>query len=218
MSRRAAPHRGADIHYGGDDSGRPSKTALKKQSTDLQVLGRQLAELPPARLAALDMPEALRDALMEYKRTRSHEGRRRQMQYVGKLMRDADEAPLREAVAEAKLVPAREALALHQAEAWREALVAGDEAMTRWQREHPDTDSQQLRSLVRAARRDALAQPPTPPGQAARQPRSWRELYRFVRASLAAGDAQPDGETDIDPADEGDHDDADEPIPPTFRP
>ncbi|HRH86098.1 MAG TPA: ribosome biogenesis factor YjgA, partial [Rubrivivax sp.] len=91
----------------------PSKTQLKLQAHDLQKLGMALAELPDARLAPLALPERLLDALLQYRQTRSHEGRRRQLQYVGKLMRDVDDAPLREAVAEARLGSARDTLLLH---------------------------------------------------------------------------------------------------------
>jgi ribosome-associated protein len=184
MSRRAAPHRGLDVHYGGDeeeagDSG-PSKTQLKQQSHDLQTLGTQLAALSDDRLAATDMPEALRDALLEFRRTKSHEGRRRQMQYVGKLMRKADEAVLREAVAEATIGSARATLALHEAERWRAELIADDEALPRWLLKHPDTDTQQLRSLIRAARRTAELPPE------ARQPKSFRELFQFLKPMIAS--------------------------------
>src|SRR3954470_17685045 len=82
---------------------RPSKTQLKKESHELQDLGAALVEMPDDRLASLDMDESLRDAIREYKHTRSHEGRRRQMQYIGKLMRRADIEPLREAVAALQL-------------------------------------------------------------------------------------------------------------------
>ena len=106
MPRRAAPHRGIDVHYGEplafDEDGaltRPSRTRLKQQSQDLQTLGVAVAELSTERLAQIDMPEPLRDAIEQFRRTKSFEGRRRQMQYVGKLMRSADEAVLREAVA-----------------------------------------------------------------------------------------------------------------------
>jgi len=183
MARRAAPHRGIDIHYGGDDADaadlRPSKTQLKRQSQDLQTLGLAVSELPAERLAAVDMPDALRGAIIELRRTKSHEGRRRQLQYVGKLMRSADEAALREAVAAATLGSAKETLALHEAERWRAELVADDDAMTRWQQVHPDTDTQQLRSLVRAARRDAAALAPE-----ARQPKSFRELFQFIKPMI----------------------------------
>jgi ribosome-associated protein len=166
----------------GDDA--PSKTRLKQQSHDLQKLGMALADLSDARLAKLDLPERLLDALLQYRNTRTHEGRRRQLQYVGKLMRGADEAALREAVAAAKLGSARETLALHEAERWRTELIADDGTVARWLQQHPGTDTQQLRSLVRAARRDAVA-------PEARQPRSHRELFQFIKAAMAGGDAAP---------------------------
>jgi len=180
MSKRAAPHRGIDVHYGeAEEDTRPSKTRLKQQSHELQALGVALAALSDERLARVEMPEALRDAIEEFRRTRSHEGKRRQMQYVGKLMHTADEAALREAVAEATIGSARETLRLHETERWRNELIADDDALTRWLAEHPDTDTQQLRSLVRAARRDAAL----PVEQ--RQPRSYRELFQFIKPMLS---------------------------------
>ncbi len=157
----------------------PSKTRLKQRSHDLQKLGLALAELPDARLGQLNLPERLFEALVAYRATRTHEGRRRQLQYVGKLMRDVDAKPLREAVAEARLGSARDTLLLHQAERWRDELLADDDAMTRWLQQHVDCDAQRLRSLVRAARREAAL----PPEQ--RNPRSARELFQFIRPHLA---------------------------------
>lgn len=196
MARRAAPHRGVDVHYGdpqapddtpssdtddGIDAAdvRPSKTQRKQQAHGLQSLGLALSELSPQRLDAIDMPESLRDAIVEYRRTRSHEGRRRQLQYVGKLMHNADEGVLREAVAEATVGSAQSTLALHLTERWRAELIADDDAMTRWLHEHPSTDSQQLRSLVRQARRDG-----TGLAAEARQPKSHRELFQLIRPLL----------------------------------
>ena len=191
MAKRAAPHRGIDVHYGdsdpadadanaGDEPRNPSKTQLKQKSHELQTLGEALAALSDLRLSRIEMPEGLRDAIEAYRKTRSHEGRRRQLQYVGKLMRSADEAVLREAVAEASLGSARETLRLHEAEHWRDELIADDEALNRWLKDHPDTDTQQLRSLVRAARRDAAL----PPEQ--RQTRNYRELFQFIKPFLQA--------------------------------
>ena len=165
-----------------DDDERPSKTALKKQAHEQQALGEALAALPDARLAALEMPEALRDALHEYQRTRSHEGRRRQRQHIGKLMRQADLAPLQEAVAEAQLGRAHDALALHRAEHWRVELMANDEALTRWLAEHPATDAQQLRTLIRNARKDTALAPEQ------RHGRAWRELFQFLKPMLVTSD------------------------------
>ena len=183
MAKRAAPHRGIDVHYGDDApsdiDARPSKTQMKTQSHALQALGQQLAALSDAALEAIEMPEPLLDAIVLFRRTKSHEGRRRQMQYVGKLMRGADEDLLREAVAAATLGSAQNSLALHEAERWRAEMIAGDDALTRWLVAHPDTDSQQLRSLVRAARRDAAGLPPEE-----RQPKSFRELFQFIKPML----------------------------------
>jgi ribosome-associated protein len=193
MARRAAPHRGIDVHYGdgpaeaeaGSDASaaidaRPSKTQKKQLSHELQALGKAVAELSAERFAAIDMPENLRDAITEFRRTRSFEGQRRQMQYVGKLMRSADEAALREAVASATVGSAKDTLVLHETERWRAELIADDEALDAWLAEHPGTDTQQLRSLVRAARRDAKDLAPE-----ARQPKSHRELFQFIRPHLA---------------------------------
>jgi ribosome-associated protein len=187
MSKRAAPHRGIDVHYGdGDDAqARPSKTQLKQKSHDLQTLGVAVAALSDERLARIEMPDTLRDAIQEFRRTRSHEGRRRQMQYVGKLMRSADEDALREAVAEASIGSARETLLLHEAERWRDALIADDEAFTTFVARCPGQDLQQLRALVRQARKDAPAAEPTP-GQGPGHARAFRELFRSVRDALAA--------------------------------
>ena len=157
------------------DFGRPSKTRLKKESHELQDLGQALVELPDKRLDELEMDESLREAIREYKRTRSHEGRRRQMQYVGKLMRRADVEPLREAVAAMQLGQAKDALALHEAERWRTELIASDDALTRWTAAHPSSDVQQLRSLVRAARKDAAVAPEQRSG------RAYRDLFKFIR-------------------------------------
>ena len=161
---------------------RPSKTQLKKAMHELQDLGAALADLPDERLDALPLDAALVQAVHEFRRTRSHEGRRRQMQYIGKLMRNADADAIREAVAASRLGRSRETLGLHRAERWRAELVAGDDALDRWLSEHPGGDVQRLRSLVRAARSEARGQP----GE--RHGRAWRELFRFLRDASASSD------------------------------
>ncbi|HET9976650.1 MAG TPA: ribosome biogenesis factor YjgA [Burkholderiaceae bacterium] len=161
---------------------RPSKSERKREAHDQQALGEALAGLKEATLAEIEMPEALRDALAEWRRTRSHEGRRRQMQYIGKLMRHADLEPLREAVAAAKIGGARDTLALHEAEAWRARLVDSDEALTAWTAAHPRADLQRLRTLIRNARRDVAL----PPEQ--RHGRAWRELFQFIKPWVKASD------------------------------
>ena len=182
--RRAPADPSADPATDLEDTGdteRPSKSALKRQMHDLQALGQELTELPASRVAKLDLPESLRDALAEFRRTRSHEGRRRQMQLIGKLMRKTDDAPIREAVAAFKLGSAKETLALHEAERWREELLAGDDAVTRWLNHFPATDAQQLRSLLRSARKDAKVE--ATPDQ--RHGRNYRELFQLIKTALA---------------------------------
>jgi len=163
----------------------PSKTQRKKAMHDLQALGEALVALPDARIEPLGLDERLLAAVQDYRRTRTHEGRRRQMQYIGKLMRGADAGPIREAVAAMQLGRAHDALALHEAERWRAELLHGDDAVERWREAHPEADLQQLRSLVRAARKDAAARPEERSG------RAFRELFRFVRLHDARAPEDP---------------------------
>jgi ribosome-associated protein len=155
---------------------RPSKTQLKKDSHELQTLGEALVALPDNRVVDLPIAERLRDAVAQYKRTKTHEGKRRQMQYIGKLMRKDDVEPIREAVAAMQLGRAKDSLALHETERWRVELLASDDALTRWTAEHPASDVQQLRSLIRAARKDAAAAPEQRSG------RAYRELFQFIKS------------------------------------
>ena len=180
---------------------KPSKTKRKQQAHSLQALGEALVELPASRLLAVSMPEALRDAIADYHRTRSFEGKRRQLQFVGKQMRFADEAPLRAAVDAFKLGSAKDTLLLHEVERWRDELVADDAAATRWAQTYPASDLQQLRSLLRAARKDAAAAPEQ------RNGRGYRELFQFITPWLKDEinpDSRPSGGDDSD--DEHDHD------------
>ncbi len=155
---------------------RPSKTRRKEASHELQSLGAALVELSDANLASLGLAEPLLDAIGAYRRIRTHEARRRQMQLIGKLMRSADVEPLRHAVNELELGRAQDSLALHQAERWRAELIAEDGAATRFATDHPGVDTQRLRALVRNARKDASLAPEQRSG------RAFRELFQFIRA------------------------------------
>ena len=167
---------------GDDEVDGPSKTQLKKEMHELQALGEALAALPENRIVGLPVSESLIGAVMEYRRTRSHEGRRRQMQYIGKLMRRDDVGPIREAVTAMQLGQAKDSLALHEAERWRAELIASDDALTTWMQKHPGGDVQQLRSLIRAARKDAAVAPEQRSG------RAYRELFQFIKALTLADD------------------------------
>ncbi|MGC4060710.1 MAG: ribosome biogenesis factor YjgA [Aquabacterium sp.] len=172
-----------------DENGyrKPSKSMLKRESHDLQTLGKQLLELPESRWDDLNMPERLRDALQTYKKTKSFEGKRRQLQFIGKVMREIDPEPYREAVAAFQLGHARNALQLHQAETWRAELLAEDDkdAVTRWAQTYPETDLQQLRTLIRNARKDAAQVPEKRSG------RAFRELFQFIKKVMESQAAVP---------------------------
>src|SRR5690606_26593195 len=139
-----------------------SKTDMKKHSDHLQALGESLLTLGAPALArlseTLDLSEKLTDAVVEARRITNFEGRRRQMQYIGKLMRRLDEdaiAAIEAAIEEQRKPSASATLALHQAEQWRDQLIADDDALTRWLSSVPDADVQNLRALIRQARKDA---------------------------------------------------------------
>jgi ribosome-associated protein len=161
-----------------------SKTDLKRESAELQALGEQLLGLRAGLFEPLGLSDKLVDAVTEARRITNFEGKRRQMQFIGKLMRQLDEDSL-QAVREALQVQqhgsAQEAAALHQAEGWRDRLIAEDTAVGQWLSAYPSTDSQQLRALVRQARKDAQ---PEKPGLAPRHGRAYREIFQLVKEQL----------------------------------
>lgn len=165
-----------------EEVGPPSKTQLKAEADEKQALGEALLTLRADLMARLDLPEKLLDAIAQAKKITNFEGKRRQMQFIGKLMRPLDPEPIRAAIDEQKNGSAQLTLALHLAEQWRDKLIASDDALGDWLAEHPDTDSQQLRALVRQARKDAK---PEKPGEAPRHGKSYREIFQLVRQTLA---------------------------------
>jgi ribosome-associated protein len=179
-----------------DDPDTPkSKSQRKREVNALQDLGTALEALPKDKLAKVPLPETLADALREAKRITSHEGKRRQMQYIGKLMRaltDEDVEAIRRVMATFVGASKAETARLHAIERWRDRLIAGDDAVTEFIAAHPDTDVQALRTLVRNARKEA---------QLAKPPKSSRELFQMVKQTLAGNDRedesdQPEAEDD----------------------
>ena len=176
----------------------------------MQALGEQLLTLRADLLAGLNLSEKLLDALAEAKRITNFEGRRRQMQFIGKLMRLLDADTLHAAQAALDFQhkgSADETLALHVAEQWRDRLVAEDSALTEWlalEAANPaseQTDPQHLRALIRQARKDAQAkQPPESAGAAVRHGKAYREIFQIVKAALAAQANGADSDEDDDPA------------------
>ncbi|MCZ4312919.1 DUF615 domain-containing protein [Comamonadaceae bacterium G21597-S1] len=162
----------------------PSRTERKRESTELQKLGQDLLTLRGDLMARLALPDKLVEALDEANRISNFEGKRRQMQFIGKLMRQLDADTLeavRTTLAEQHRGSASDALALHQVEQWRDRLIADDAALSEWVQQYPQSDSQQMRALIRQARRDAK---PTVAGETPRHGKAYRELFQLIRAQL----------------------------------
>lgn len=174
-----------------------SRTELKRESTELQRLGEDLLTLRADLSKSLDLPEKLSEALADARRITNFEGKRRQMQFVGKLMRQLEPDTLtavRAALQEQHQGSAKQTLALHQAEQWRDRLIAQDEAFGDWIQQFPGTDTQQLRALIRQARKDAPApdRAAVSQGLAPRQGRAYREIFQVVREQLGSTDEAAD--------------------------
>ena len=172
-----------------------SRTDLKRESDELQDLGKELLSLRADLFARIGLPDKLVEALAEARRITNFEGKRRQMQYVGKLMRKLDDdtvAAVRTALQEQRSGSAADKLALHLAEQWRDRLIAEDSAQAEWIAHHPGTDIQQLRALIRQARKDAPgahdATVAQSQGLAPRKGRAYRELFVLVRTQLGDPD------------------------------
>ncbi|SIT50258.1 conserved hypothetical protein [Paraburkholderia piptadeniae] len=196
---RIQPITPADVD---DDNGydRPSKSQLKREMHALQALGEELAALPKDALKRMPMPEALDEAVREARRITDHEGKRRQMQYVGKVMRgltDDETGALREALDKYNGVNKAETARLHWIERTREQLLADDAALTEFIRVHPDADPQQGRTLIRNARKEV---------QQGKPPRYFRELFQWIKNADGAGAEDDEAAThDSDDDDDDSH-------------
>jgi len=157
------------------DQERPSKTQRKKQMNELQALGERLVTLNPDQLRSVGLPEDLHEAVLDAQRIPGRESRRRQMQYIGRLMRELDPEPIREKIAAWDGASREHAARLHGIERWRERLLDDEAAIEELLRERPGADSQRLRSLIRNARAER---------EASWQPKSYRELFRLLRDIL----------------------------------
>jgi ribosome-associated protein len=174
LSRRLSPPLPAAAEATAE---RPSKSQRKREMTALQTLGEALLELSAAELARLPVPERLREAVAETAHIGSREGRRRQLQFIGRLMREVDAEPLRSAIAEARGASRQSVALMHRCERLRDRLLADDSALTEVLAELPGADAQMLRSTIRAARRER---------DAGGAPRHSRQLYRWLHERLAA--------------------------------
>lgn len=156
---------------------RPSKSQLKREMTALQKLGEQLVNESADRLKRVPMPDKLRDAIMECQKIRHNEGRRRQLQYVGKIMRSLDEeavTQINNTLDSWKGLLKADTVLMHAIENQREKLLSNSSALTEFVQQYPAADIQQLRTLIRNAKKEAAENKP---------PKSYREIYRQLSNS-----------------------------------
>ena len=149
-----------------------SKSERKRAATRLQTMGRALAELRPARLAEIPLPENLERALEDYRRFPSREAKRRQLQLIGKLMREIDTAPIEAALERLDGHSASARHEQHQLERWRDRLIEDPAALTDYLAEHPDSERQKLRHLIERTRTARDEQ---------QKKTASRALFRFLR-------------------------------------
>jgi ribosome-associated protein len=162
---------------------RPSRTGRKKESSELQDLGRQLTLLSPEQLDRLELPEAVREAVLVGKATRAHGALKRQIKYIGKLLRQMDAAPIRAALSELQGDHVAAARLHHRIEAWRDRLIAeGDAAIDLLAQEFPEADRPLLRRLVRGSREER---------EGGKAPRCARRIFQELRQLLT----EPPSET-----------------------
>ncbi len=165
---------------------RLSKTAIKQEMLALQDLGEVLTELSKDQLAQVPMSDNLREAVKEYNRLNSHGARRRQMQYIGKVMRNEDTAPIQSKIDQFKGVSTAATALLHRIERIRNELIASDNGITKFLNDHPHADVQAIRNLVRNTRKET---------EAGKPPKSYRELFQMIKSVLEnqyAGDDDED--------------------------
>ncbi|HQV88671.1 MAG TPA: ribosome biogenesis factor YjgA [Nitrosomonas sp.] len=150
----------------------PSKTKRKKDMHALQEIGEQLVELDPKKLNEFDLPEILLDAIHLARPMNKHGARRRQMQYIGKLMRTIDVLPIQEKLDSWQKTSLHQTARLHQLERWRERLLTDDNALTEFAQKYPTADLQHLRLLIRNAHKEKAADKP---------PKSFRLLFQALQ-------------------------------------
>lgn len=159
-----------------------SKTQRKRLMSELQDVGAALVKLSREQVMRLDLPERLREAVLECQGITKHEARRRQVQYIGRIMRDLDAAPIVQQLASLQAPSKKDTALFHLAEKWRDEMLADPNAVERFAREFPGTDTHRIATLVEAARTERTA------GKA---PKHFRQLFHTLNTIVQEHARQP---------------------------
>jgi ribosome-associated protein len=171
--------RDATATAGGASAAPPSKTRRKKAMHELQSLGEELARIDARKLATLDLPERLIEAIELARVTTRHEAKRRQMQYIGRLMRDIDPQPIRAALDAWAHGPREEQARFAALEGWRQRLLDDSGALAAFLHEYADADAAVLGRLIDEARSERGTHGP---------PHRQRALFRMLREIVGRHD------------------------------
>lgn len=174
----------SDAEFDENGYDRPSKSQIKREMHALLDLGKQLIELSDDRLKQLPLAERLYEAIRLAQRTNGREGKRRQVHFVGKLMRDAPAEEIRAQLDVWENGSREDTAAMHRLESLRDKLLADDNALTQLLDAHPGADVQALRATIRAARKEAQGNTTLQPGQAP-QRKHYRALFQMLKALSA---------------------------------
>ncbi len=162
----------------------PSKSELKREARALQELGREVLELPHSHFAQMPLSGEMHDAMALYKRLHQREARRRQLQFIGKRMREEDVEGIRAALQNIRDRDRLFRQHFHKLEGLRDKLVAeGDAALGEVLTDHPHLDKQHLRQLIRQAHKEARENKP---------PAASRKLFRYLADTIGIGSTAPD--------------------------
>ena len=152
---------------------RPSKSQLKREMIELQALGKKIIDLPEGQRAKFPLSDDMLAAIEETHRIRSHEGLRRHMQYVGKLMRKEDLEAIQAVFDDIEKAQVQRDHAFLRLEKWRDRLIEeGDDAVEPFLEDYPQADRQALRQLIRNARKEREQNKP---------PTNAKRLYKLLR-------------------------------------
>lgn len=173
MPRKSFYDTRADHDEDDEFDDRPSKSQRKRDCDALQALGKELTQLTAEQISQIPLPEETAHAIRDFAAMKSFGAQRRQLQLIGKLMRNLNAAAVREAIDRATGESRAAAAAHKRAERAREALIANDDFLTDYAAKHPAVELQRLRQLIRQSRREAEKEQP---------PKAFREIYRLLYA------------------------------------
>lgn len=154
-----------------------SKSQRKREMLALRDLGEALVKLPAEQFDKIRLPEGLQNAVVDARHIRQHGAHKRQLQYIGRLMRELDAVPIREQLDTVKGISRQAIQTLHYIERWRDRLLAeGDHALEELVGQYTHADRPHLRQLIRNAHKETLANKPS---------KSTRALFRYLRELIA---------------------------------